>query len=397
MFKRIIKKSRTAKFIKSTRQLHHILEYERIRADRNGHEFSTVVFDAFEPKENNIFQELCDKIRIRKRIIDELGWFNSSQLCLILPYTSRNSAIKFTKEVCKKTNFVEDITYEIFTYPFNSERNPDQNQTDIYSIAQEKSEETPSKNYSFHKNLINRFGFKSRNGNATKFAHKQSQYFESLLAPSIPIWKRVIDLLFVFLVTIMFSPVFILLCVFIKIISPGPIFYQQERVGYLKKNFTLWKFRTMHLDADNTLHLNHIENLINNGKPLAKIENDKRIIPCGNILRLLCLDEFAQLLNIALGEMSVVGPRPDVLYSVQHYKQWHNRRFDTLPGLTGLWQVNGKNDTTFEKMMRLDIKYIQERSFWLECKIIAMTIPAIMKQVSTSVSKRKLKELAYTN
>lgn len=356
MFTKILTRGHTEDLIKSSVQIHNILIYERRRADRSGHEFSIVVFDTLELGKNHIFQNLCDIIKIRKNTIDELGWFNNSQLCLVMPYTSMKEAKDFIKDIFKDTQISKKIMFEVFSYPFNT---------------QEYAEiDTSSKH--FH-------------------------HIESLLAPEIPIWKRTMDLIFVMVTATLLSPVFILICLYIKIISPGPIFFTQDRVGFLKKNFKVWKFRTMYVNADTALHLNHVEDLIKNGKPLAKIEHDKRIIPCGNILRLLCLDEFAQLINVARGEMSVVGPRPDVPYSVKHYKQWHQRRFDTLPGLTGLWQVTGKNNTTLEEMMRLDIQYIEERSFWLDCKIILMTVPAIIDQIFECVSKHHIEEPAYTH
>ena len=104
---------------------------------------------------------------------------------------------------------------------------------------------------------------------------------------------------------------------------------------------------------------------------------DSRVIRGGNLLRRLYLDELPQLINVMKGEMSLVGPRPPILYEVEHYDQWQNRRFDTLPGLTGLWQVSGKNRTTFAEMMRLDISYQRNRSLWRDCWIALKTIPAI--------------------
>ena len=163
-------------------------------------------------------------------------------------------------------------------------------------------------------------------------------------------------------------------------------------MGHGGKRFICWKFRTMKVDADGSVHRDYVRNLIKSGasngseKPMVKLDSsdDLRIIPLGRLLRQSGLDELPQLINVLRGEMSLVGPRPCIVYEAQDYLPWHRERFDAVPGLTGLWQVGGKNKTTFTEMMRLDVAYEKQKSFWLDVKILLRTLPAIMDQIKRS-------------
>lgn len=201
---------------------------------------------------------------------------------------------------------------------------------------------------------------------------------EPFFGHKLPLWKRTMDVIGAILGLIIFSPIMLSISLMIKFVSPGPVFFKQERVGYGGKTFMMWKFRSMKVDADTSIHQDHLSELHKNGKPMNKVGNDQFIIPFGKILRKTCLDELPQLINVILGEMSLVGPRPDPVYSVGHYQNWYKGRFDTIPGMTGLWQVNGKYKTTFEEMMRLDIAYSRRKSFWMDFKILLKTVPAII-------------------
>ena len=143
------------------------------------------------------------------------------------------------------------------------------------------------------------------------------------------------------------------------------------------------KFRTMHCAAETVSHQSHLQELINSDKPMTKLDanGDARIIPFGKILRSSGLDELPQLINVLRGDMSLVGPRPCVPYEAEKYQAWQKERFNAAPGLTGLWQVSGKNRTTFTRMMELDIEYTRRKSLWLDLKIIFMTIPALLVQM----------------
>jgi lipopolysaccharide/colanic/teichoic acid biosynthesis glycosyltransferase len=168
----------------------------------------------------------------------------------------------------------------------------------------------------------------------------------------------------------------------IKLGSPGPVLFRQKRVGYKGREFTIFKFRTMQTDAKDESHRQHLAELIKSNNPMVKLDarKDPRLIPLGSALRATGLDELPQILNVLRGDMSLVGPRPCIPYEYALYEPWHRRRFDAVPGLTGLWQVSGKNRTTFDEMVRLDIQYAERRSLGLDLAIIAKTLPALWAQ-----------------
>jgi lipopolysaccharide/colanic/teichoic acid biosynthesis glycosyltransferase len=172
--------------------------------------------------------------------------------------------------------------------------------------------------------------------------------------------------------------------VLMSIASPGPIFFRQERVGYLGRRFRLYKFRTMHVGSDTSHHQAYFTGLMNTNAPMQKLDakGDSRLIPLGWLLRASGLDELPQVLNVLKGDMSMIGPRPCIPYEYENYSAAQRARFHALPGLTGLWQVSGKNRTTFDRMIQLDIQYAAERSLGLDLKIILLTIPAVLSQVA---------------
>jgi lipopolysaccharide/colanic/teichoic acid biosynthesis glycosyltransferase len=173
----------------------------------------------------------------------------------------------------------------------------------------------------------------------------------------------------------------IVIAIIIKVVSAGPALFKQQRIGYLGKPFTMFKFRTMRVNADPTFHSKHLANLIQNNKPLEKLDcDDSRIFPFGKFLRLTGLDELPQLINVLRGEMSLIGPRPELRSSIQYCEPWHARRFDAKPGISGLWQVSHKTGTTFNEMMRLDISYVKKRSFWIDVVILLKTLPTIISE-----------------
>ena len=193
----------------------------------------------------------------------------------------------------------------------------------------------------------------------------------------LPFWKRVIDLVGGSFGLVTLIPVFLLVALLIKVSSRGPVLFRHKRYGHLGEPFYVWKFRTMHVNTDPQDHRQHVKNLMNGEGSLEKIDKDSRLIPFGKWLRSTAIDELPQFYNVLKGEMSLVGPRPDVL-AIEQYEPWQQSRFNVVPGLTGLWQVSGKNKTTFQEMMQLDVSYVERRSIWMDVKIILLTLPAIV-------------------
>lgn len=193
--------------------------------------------------------------------------------------------------------------------------------------------------------------------------------------------KRLFDVFAAGTVLIIASPVMLLTAVLIKLTSPGPVFFKQQRVGFMGNIFTMYKFRTMVVQTNSGVHRNYVTGLVSNGRPMVKIDDRHRLIPFGKIIRRLFIDELPQLFNVIRGEMSLVGPRPAIPYEVQAYHDWHMKRLLAVPGMTGLWQVSGKNRLTFDEMVRLDIRYAREASFLMDLKIVLMTPLAIISEV----------------
>ena len=179
-------------------------------------------------------------------------------------------------------------------------------------------------------------------------------------------------------------PVSVLLALYIKLVSPGPILFAQDRVGYRRKEFRMLKFRTMRPDADPTVHESHLGQLMGSNRPMLKLDSgDPRLVPLGRWIRAIGLDELPQLWNVVRGDMSLVGPRPCTSYEFGRYTNRDKERFEVLPGLTGLWQVSGKNQTTFQEMIDLDVRYARSQSVWLDLQIILRTVPAVLMQLAT--------------
>lgn len=191
-----------------------------------------------------------------------------------------------------------------------------------------------------------------------------------------PLWKRAIDVVGALIAFIVLSPLLFAVAAFIKCVSPGPVLYRQLRYGLGGRPFKVWKFRTIEVNDEVHQHQSHVADLMNSNRPLEKRDHALDVIPGGALFRNFGIDELPQLINVLLGEMSLVGPRPDVV-PFEQYEGWHRRRFDVLPGITGLWQVCGKNQTTFSEMMCLDVAYIRRRSVWLDVRIMLLTIPAL--------------------
>jgi exopolysaccharide production protein ExoY len=202
-------------------------------------------------------------------------------------------------------------------------------------------------------------------------------------AGGVPSWKRGLDLVCIALALPVMLPIGLLIAAFIKSVSAGPALFKQERVGYRGRRFLCFKFRTMHVGSDTGVHRGHLDQLMTSNGPMEKLDSkgDARLIPGGLILRSLGLDELPQLLNVLRGEMSLVGPRPCISYEFERYLPRHRRRCETLPGLTGWWQVNGKNRTSFERMIDLDLEYIQKKSLLMDLVILFRTAPAVLGQL----------------
>lgn len=202
--------------------------------------------------------------------------------------------------------------------------------------------------------------------------------------------KRAMDIVGSIAALILFSPIFMVVSLLVKATSSGPVFFKQERLGQFGKPFVFLKFRSMHTNNNDAIHREFVKNFIDNnrdnepesnhGEVVYKIRNDPRITPIGNFLRRTSMDELPQFLNVLMGDMSLVGPRPPISYEVDNYGVWHwFRILASKPGITGLWQVQGRSLTTFDGMVRLDLQYIRSWSLWLDIKLLLLTPMAVLR------------------
>ena len=209
--------------------------------------------------------------------------------------------------------------------------------------------------------------------------------------------KRLVDITLALLSLTVLLPIMVIIAILIKLDTPGPVLFLHERVGSKRRsengqthwqvrNFHVYKFRTMVHNADQSLHQAYIKAFVEGRIQLTgsedkyKLTNDPRVTRIGHLLRKTSLDELPQLFNVLKGEMSLVGPRPVPPYEVAGYKAHHHERLARLPGITGLWQVEGRGLVTFEEMISMDIQYVRSQSLWLDFKILFMTIPAVLSR-----------------
>jgi exopolysaccharide biosynthesis polyprenyl glycosylphosphotransferase len=195
--------------------------------------------------------------------------------------------------------------------------------------------------------------------------------------------KRTLDFAVSSFLLIVLAPLFVAVPVLIKFTSPGPVFFCQERVGLNKRRFRIYKFRTMVRNAEQLMA--QLEALNELSGPVFKIKNDPRLTPIGKFIRRTSIDELPQLFNVLRGDMSLVGPRPMAVRDFEGFNEdWQRRRFSVRPGITCLWQISGRNLIPFQKWMELDLQYIEHWTLWLDLKILARTIPAVLKGIGAA-------------
>ena len=378
--------TRTVDGVRSREEFRKALLRERAASDRNEHGFSFLVFDGGFAGNPAAVRDFADALTRRIRRIDEIGWFDQHHLGVLLPYTSATGAKTLAQDLCRKMGS-SPLSCTIYTYP--DQWLPDEG-AGSGSIS---GSDTMSRSVSLSERKTSDADQDSAQTNTSPeegLTLSRGRH-EELFTNPVPTWKRAFDIVGSLTALVCLSPIFLLVAIVIKLVSRGPIFYKQNRVGRDRKVFRIWKFRTMCGDADSTLHQNHLSSLITRDSSMTKLDalRDPRIFPFANIMRRCYLDELPQLINVLRGEMSLVGPRPCIPYEAQEYRLWQTQRFEALPGMTGLWQVNGKNKTTFKEMIRFDIAYSRRCSFWLDVSVLLKTVPAIVGEILDCVQNGK--------
>lgn len=390
--------------IRSSETFRAILERERARSDRNSHLFSLAVFDVGRnAARGEMTEHLARVLTSRIRFTDEVGWLGDTIIGVLLPETPAAGAWKFAEDVCGAlADPGPPPACKVYTYPIEGlahDRNSDdprqlwfadfgplESQSSVLRQLVEKLSVSSALPAASHRQA----SAAPAEGHEASAPAAAAAGIEKYLEVPPPLWKRSLDVIGALAGLILLSPLMLATALLIKIVSPGPVLFKQERVGYLGRTFTCWKFRTMKVAAEISSHQSHLQKLMSTEKPMTKLDqaSDPRIIPLGRLLRYSGIDELPQLFNVLRGEMSLIGPRPCIPYEFREYHRWQRRRTNAIPGLTGLWQVSGKNRTTFNEMMRLDIAYTQRRSPWLDVLILFKTLPAISGQIRDGFIRR---------
>jgi len=369
-----LREAKIYNLVYSSSDFSSIINRERDRADRTGQGFSLVIFEVGNGKRrSDSVRNLVPILTHRIRSTDAIGWIEDGRIGAILPHTTTDSAWMFVANVRNACNGSGPPECVVYAYP--SSWLPGNDGSLPQDPRSRRRKPGPEE--------IDASGVRSSYLPPADRTRPIDALEPDVLF-QVPRWKRAIDIAGSVIALLLLLPLLLAVALFIKIVSPGPVLFLQDRVGYRGRIFTMWKFRTMHANADATPHRDYVQGLIHNENIMTKLDNgrDRRIIPLGNLLRATGIDELPQLINVLLGHMSLVGPRPCLSYEVQEYSPWQMRRFDVVPGLTGLWQVSGKNRTTFKEMMRLDIGYAKKRAFLLDMMIFLKTLPAIAMQVA---------------
>jgi lipopolysaccharide/colanic/teichoic acid biosynthesis glycosyltransferase len=323
-------------------QIQRALERERARADRLDGGFSLLIFELpAQGSEPSDYSLLINVLLERLRISDEIGWTDDGRLAVVLLDTAGDGAWVVADDVISAYSPDEDPPHcTVFTYPSDA----------------------PSEGLS-----------RSRTG---RLRQRPVQRMEELFIRPLPAWKRALDVAVSAAALMVAAPMLGAIAVAVRLDSPGPAIYRQRRAGLGGAPFTMLKFRTMRVGAD--AEQARLRNASEQDGPAFKMSADPRVTRLGRWLRKTSLDELPQLWNVLRGEMSLVGPRPLPCEESSACCRWHRRRLDVTPGLTCFWQTRGRSRVSFDRWMRMDLRYVRSRTLLLDLRLLKETVPAIL-------------------
>ena len=342
---------------------HSMLTIERRRAERSQKQFVMMLMDADleNGSSTGILRDAVDVVLVTKRETDLVGWYRESAILGVI-FTEVNTVADCPIAETLRTKFETALAKH---------------------LGREKAAKITISFHVFPEAWdMNDSGWVADTKLYPDVNRKTSRKQHSLAI------KRVMDVAGAVALLLVLSPLFAVIAAIIKLTSKGPVIFKQERLGFFGARFKCLKFRTMTTGNDPRIHQEYIQQLISgkeesgnrvgSQQPVYKIVNDPRVTPIGRFLRKTSLDELPQFWNVLRGEMSLVGPRPPVPYEFEIYDQWHRRRvLDVKPGVSGLWQVSGRSRIRFDEMVRLDLRYCQTWSLWLDLKILLLTPRAV--------------------
>lgn len=353
---------------RTDQRLEKVLRRERARTDRSSNPFSLVVFTGPRNAQNTtLLDPVAQVVESRMRETDEMGELDGHSVYTLLFDTNADGARNFARVIGDAIEpGVPKPTCTIYSYPPKNAGTYGMVRPDGIQRIDEIDKQSEADLEMFEASLI---------AGLTQSAPDDEQT-EALLIHPLPRWKRMMDIAGSMFALIVLSPLLAMTAVAIRLTSSGPIIFRQQRSGLGGVPFTLYKFRTMCVDAEEKKAelLEHSEQ----DGPAFKMKNDPRVTSIGGLLRKTSIDELPQFWNVFKGDMTLVGPRPLPLSETEASDHWHRRRLDVTPGLTCIWQVEGRSVVTFDEWVRMDVRYIRRRTLWHDLKLIFKTIPAML-------------------
>ena len=340
----------------SRKQFLEELQLEKRRSDRSRAPLSLVVmkFAVGPSLDEDDLDDIVAELRFNKRETDVLGYLGNGVVAFLLPYSEEKAAETFSK-----------LLVERMRLPVAK--------VDLAAYTTSRFDAVLRESLAGGENWLP----------VTHGGHQAKRWQRAA--------KRGIDIVGALSLLIVGAPFMALVALAVKLTSKGPVIFRQARIGRDGVPFQFYKFRSMRVDSNDSVHREYVAKLIagqhqeiNEGeadKPVYKLRSDPRITPIGRIIRKTSIDELPQLFNVLRGDMSLVGPRPPLQYEVEKYQSWHMRRLQEVkPGITGLWQVEGRSKTSFDEMVRLDLRYVRHWSLWLDAKILLKTIVVVLRR-----------------
>lgn len=327
------------------------LHREKRRVDRSKAALSMVIYRMAQRSDASSTAALASLLLASKRETDIAGWLGPDVLAVICPDTGEEGAHRFIEKIDAMSG---DLRYsvECATYP-----------DDLF----QRLSAPPAQAH----------------GRSPLLGEKRS------LTTDVYWLKRPMDVIGALVALVLFSPLMLFAAIAVRFSSPGPVIFRQTRLGQAGTPFVFYKFRTMRVDNDDRLHRSYMKALIagdnsvanqqDGARPLYKVKDAPSVTWVGRFMRKTSIDELPQLFNVLKGDMSLVGPRPPIPYEAENYQSWHLRRvLDIKPGMTGLWQVEGRSKVTFDEMVRMDLRYVRSCSLAMDLRILAKTFPVVL-------------------
>jgi lipopolysaccharide/colanic/teichoic acid biosynthesis glycosyltransferase len=365
----------------TSEEFRRAVEEEQLRSERGGGSFSVLLLDV--DAATGIYdaqavleiaaQHALQRVRLTDRVACLPG-----QVAMLLPNTSERGAQTLANELMENwsNGFGSGTRLTVSSFPSSGDgRNG-------YPWANEDGELTP------------RIAAPEQAAFSPRIQAREARLGPLGAKAPIPIWKRASDLIGAAIALVGLAPFMFLIGLYIWIVDRGPVLFTQERVGFSGHSFKLIKFRTMKQGKNEQLHRMHAEQFIKANSVMSKVDGELRMIPLAGLLRRSGLDELPQLVNVLRGDMSLVGPRPCIPYEAQAYRLWHRRRLDVLPGITGLWQVSGRNRLSFDEMVRLDVRYANRLSAWRDLVLVLRTPVTIVQELLDTLPQQSDSEWA---